>query len=82
MSKFILADTNKYELPGTNGQYFHLATIHHGLREYMYFGNKYMESYIEEMTGGTLSKIEDDQLWEALTKFLQEKKVGLMYNHD
>jgi hypothetical protein len=40
----------------------------------MYFIDSYTgNTYIEEITGGHLARIEDDKLWEALARFIHEK---------
>ena len=71
-----LISTNRYYLPGTANRFLHLATIQYGLREFMCFNDiQTQKTYIEEITGGHLSFIEDDSLAEALTNFLTEQKV-------
>jgi len=76
-TKFRLLNTNRFHLPGTNGKMDHLATIEYGFREFMFFiDNSNFTSYIEEITGGHGPlKIEDDELWNALAKFLEDKKI-------
>jgi hypothetical protein len=61
---------NKFPLNNTNGRYFHLATIEHGVREFMCFVDRSTgKIFIEEITGGHLDFIEDDQLANALSEF-------------
>ena len=75
--RFILADTNKYLLPGTENIY-HIATIHYGVREFIHFADTVsQQSWVEEITGGHLSEIQDDELWEGLCSFIKEKGVAL-----
>jgi len=67
----ILKDSNRYYLQGTNQRFMHLATLHHGLREYMCFTDKETNKvYIDEITGGSLAFIQDDKLAQALTDYL------------
>lgn len=74
-----IADKNKYPLPKTNGRFIHIATMHYGLREFIYFVDKAtQQSYIEEITGGTLQIIEDDNLWNDLAQTLKEHKLDHM----
>lgn len=71
-----LVNTNRYELPGTNGRFIHLATINDGLREYMcFFDSQEQKCYIEETTHGKLEFIEDDNVAKDLSDFLFDKKV-------
>lgn len=71
-----LINTNKFYLKGTNNRFLHLATIEDGPKEYMCFYDKRTSSmYIEEITGGTLMFIQDEQLAFELTKFLEYNKV-------
>lgn len=66
-----LVDSNRFYLPNTNGQYLHLATVQRNLREYICFAHVATQQvYIEEITGGSLEFIEDDQLAAALHDFL------------
>lgn len=72
--RFILADERDFYLPGTNKTWSHIATIHYSTREFMYFrSNIDGQTYVEEITGGHLSMIDDDELWFSLTAFLEEK---------
>lgn len=71
-----LLNTNRFYLAGTNKSYIHLATISSGLKEIMCFANtKTSKIYIEEITGGQLSFIEDDSLVEDVVRFLTELKI-------
>lgn len=66
-----LLDTNRYYLPSNvPNPPLHIATIEDGTREYLCF---YFlgQIYIEEITGGHLEWIEDDQKHEELHQFLQ-----------
>lgn len=79
MSEFRLLNTNRFYLPGTGGEYLHLASISYGLKEYMCFANtRTQEIYIEAITGGQLEFIEDNSLVESIAKFLEDKQVTLM----
>lgn len=75
MADFKIISSDIYQLTMGNSpiKWLHLATIHHGVREYMCFlevaGNN---CYIEEVTGGQLTRIEDDQLANDLVKFCDE----------
>lgn len=71
-----IASRKRYLLNNTHGRFVHLATVVHNVREFMYFLDSALnQTYIEEITGGHLSKIEDDSLWYELGAFLQEQKV-------
>ena len=75
-SSFRLINTDQFVLPRTHDRFVHLATISYGFREFMYFLDKNQgTTYVEEITGGSLNKIEDDSLWYALYKFLEEKHI-------
>lgn len=79
--KFILLDPKQFSLPGTNNRFYHLATILYGVREFMFMMDMVdTTTYIEEITGGNLSKIEDDELWQALAEFIQEKSINRFTN--
>lgn len=72
---FVTTDTNRYHLkvPRPNHErWLHLATIQKGVREFMLFVDlQTSKAYIEEITGGSLEKIEDDQLHQDLVKFCE-----------
>jgi hypothetical protein len=78
-----IADRNRYPLPNTKGQFTHLATIHYGIREFIYFVDRVTQkSYIEEITGGTLRAIDDDNLWNDLAQSLKENGLDIMVSKD
>lgn len=81
MKQFQLLNTNRYYLPAGNGKRFqHLATVTSasGLREYICFADHVtQQTYIEEITGGHLTTIDDDHLFHDLHDFLKEK--GIIY---
>lgn len=71
---FSVVNTNIFELPGTNGRFVHLASVHNGVREFMCFLDALSQKcYIEEITGGSLTFIEDDNLAFDLAKFCDDK---------
>ena len=71
-----LVNTDRFYLPNTKNRFLHLATIQESVREFMCFCDvSSYQVYIEEITGGHLSFIEDDSLAEALANFLREQKV-------
>jgi hypothetical protein len=73
-----LINTNRFYLnvPHEQNIWLHLATIHHNLREFMCFQDKTTQHiYIEEITGGTLSQIQDDSLFFELENYLQYNKI-------
>lgn len=73
---FILVDSNVFALPGTSRRYFHLATVHMGLREFICFLDALTQQcYVEEITGGQLNFIEEEELATDLTRFLEEKGI-------
>lgn len=77
--RFQIKDKTKYPLPGTNGRFIHLATILYSVREFIYFVDKNtQQSYIEEITGGSLRTIDDDNLWNDLAQTLKEQGLDIM----
>ena len=81
MKEFILKDTNRFYLQGTNNRLLHLATLNKGLRTFLCFIDKETNKvYIEELLVGQLYFIEDDSLVEAITNFLSESGVIQMSN--
>jgi hypothetical protein len=72
-----LIDTNRHYLKGTNDRFLHLATVQMGVREFICFADLLTRKppYIEEVTGGHLEFIEDEQLAKALEDFLRYHKV-------
>lgn len=73
---FKLSSTNVYELPGTNARFIHIATVHNSLKEYICFiDTNTNQCYIEDITGGSLKFIEDDNLAHDIAMFLQHHGV-------
>ena len=73
---FKIQNLNPFPLQGTNKRFIHLATVHSNLREFMCFIDLEEERmYVEEMTGGSLSFIDDENLASDLQDFLTEKGV-------
>lgn len=73
---FKLMNTNRYFLKGSNHRMLHIASIQKGLREFMIFIDlKEQEAYFEEVTGGHLEVIDDDNLFEDLGAFINEHKL-------
>jgi len=54
-----------------------MATIHYSVREFICFADLDTPGliYVEEVTGGSLSRIEDDKLAEELEAFLEERGI-------
>jgi len=76
---FKILNNNRFLLKGTNGRFVHLATIGYGVREFMVFlDQKTLTTYIEEITGGHLSRIFDDELWDALAQFVKDKQLNIV----
>lgn len=77
--KIISSDICELTMGNSSVKWLHLGTIHHGVREYMCFlevaGN---DCYIEEITGGHLARIDDDQLANDLAKFCDERGITSM----
>lgn len=74
MDRIKVVNSSVFPLNGTNGRYVHLASMHKGLREYMCFIDKRLQRvFIEQISGGHLEFIEDQQLAEELAAFLQER---------
>lgn len=72
-------DSCRYYLPGQEKKWLHLATVHESIREFMAFANCLTSQvYIEEITGGHLSVIEDESLLEEINNFLVMNKLLLM----
>ncbi len=74
---FRLASKEMFDLPGTNGRFVHLASIHKSVREYMLFVDTQTDRcYIEEVSGGHLEFIEDDALAVDLAKFCESRSLS------
>jgi hypothetical protein len=81
--RFKILDKNRYPLPGTNGRYIHLASIQHSLREFIYFLDQQThKTDIEEITGGRMEAIDDDNLWNDLAMTLKEAGLDIMVHKD
>lgn len=71
---FTVLNSNIYLLKGTGDNFAHIATITHSVWEYMCFVDiRGPTFYIEEITGGSLNRIEDDSLHLALSEFCKEQ---------
>jgi hypothetical protein len=71
-----LINTNRFAMPGTNGRFVHIATVQDSTHEYICFWDKAVRKlYIEEITGGTLTYIDDDNLVKEISTFLFEKNI-------
>lgn len=71
-----LLSTSIYPLQGTNLQYFHLATIEHNFREFLCFIHTVSQRvFIEEISGGHLIAIEEDNLFNDLEIHCKVHKV-------
>lgn len=74
--RFIILNRKQFALPGTNGRFKHLATITYGVREFMAFLDMdTVNTYVEEITGGHLEEVKDEELWQDLVRFLQTNQV-------
>lgn len=74
--QFKVKNSDRYFLPGSNKDFLHLATLNSGLREFMVFSDQRTNQlYIEETSWGNLQKIEDEELWNDLAAFIQEKNL-------
>lgn len=75
-------DSNQYPLD-KEGKVIHIVTLTKGLREFIYIacwnGNSY-DTYLNEITGGSHSEIEEDDLFEELGQFLIDRKINMMWN--
>jgi len=86
--RFKLTDTDQYPLQVENApeRFWHLATIHYGAREFIFYADIFANSanitsppikyYVEEITGGHLEVIRDNELWQALCDFLVDKGLN------
>lgn len=71
-----VVNSNRFYLKGTQSRFLHLATVENGSREFMCFQDLLTQNtYIEEITGGTLQFIQDDSLAFELAKFLEYSKI-------
>ena len=71
-----IINSNIFALRGTNKRFIHLATIQDGFREYTHFYDSWTgQAYIEELTGGRLFFIKDDDKWIELDQFLADNGV-------
>lgn len=78
---FKLGTTNVFELPGTAGRFIHIATVHNSMKEYICFIDTIENRcYIEDITGGSLKFIEDDNLAFDIAKFLEDIGITDMKN--
>jgi len=67
---------NRFYLKGTNNRFMHLATMTRGFNEYICFVDMHTsECYIEQITGGSLSFIDDDDLVRELKYYLDQAKI-------
>jgi hypothetical protein len=81
--RMLLISRKQYPLAGTSNRFHHLATVHYGVREFIYFLDiATQQTYIEEITGGHLEKVDDDELWYAIGNFLQEQGVTQMVQEE
>ena len=74
-TSFILASDVYQKLPEKifqGGPWFHMATVKHGLQEYVCFEHGPTHNvYIEEITNtGNFKQIQDDELFKSLIHFL------------
>lgn len=74
---FKVINTNHFPLKGTNDRFWHMATITKGVREFMVFIDTVGQAtYIEEITGGGLNKILEDDIWADLRKMVDEQNLA------
>lgn len=67
-----IINTDQFEMQGTKGRFIHCATVHNTakFKEYIFFYDTLTnKKYIEEITGGTLREIPDDDLWNDLVEY-------------
>jgi hypothetical protein len=70
-----ILDTNRFYLSGAP-EYLHLASVEDGFKEYVCFYKRIGHMiYIEEITGGNLKIIEEDDKWRDIYLFLLERKA-------
>jgi len=75
--EFTISDSSRFPLKGTNGNYWHHGTILYGVREFIViFITMTGQMAIEEVTGGHLEAISDDDLWMALAQFAANKGLN------
>ena len=73
-------NTNRFYLQNTNRRFIHLVTMIDGIHEFILFLDTVSsQCYIEEITGGQLEAIEDDNLWHDLWSFTQELGVTMIH---
>lgn len=84
MKDFVLKNSDRYLLPGTQGRFLHLATVHRNTQEYICLQDlKTKKTYIEEVTlTGSLEFIEDDSLVRDIARFLEYKGITLIKRGD
>lgn len=77
INEFIVSDDSHFPLKGTNGNYWHYGTILYGVREFIViFVTLTGQVAIEEVTGGHLELVKDDELWMALAQFAANKGLN------
>ncbi len=71
-----ILNSDRFSLPGTNGRFTHLATVQDGLHEFLcMYDLLEHKCYIEEVIGGQLCFIEDDNVAKDIADFLCEKNI-------
>jgi len=73
-----IVSTEHFELPGTGGRFIHCGEIHdvQALRTYICFYDTWTHNkYIEEITGGKLRQVEDDDRWAELAAFAELHEI-------
>lgn len=69
-------NSERFFLKGTGKSYVHVATLGKGLKEYMVLlDTRVGTTYIEEITGGSLKAIEEDEEWNELVQFAKEHSM-------
>lgn len=72
IGKLRILSSKQFPLPNTKERFIHLATITDGIREFIFFKDKIaMTTYIEEITGGNLSQVKEEELWTELTELIK-----------
>lgn len=78
MKQFQVLNTNRFYLkpPSTRFEHYATVTSASGFQEFIIFADHLtQQTYIEEITGGHLTTIDDDDLFNDLHDFLSEKGI-------
>ena len=76
-----IVNNEQFGLPGTKGRFIHIATFEYqmgfGVREFLYFHDRVTRKrYCEEVIGGHLEQIKDEDLIQEFERFTLEQGLA------